>query len=256
MTQRNGHGKHIFRPPETHSLDAKINRVELRERYKTYLSAHYLNLHITVVSVVLAAAGVAAASLITRPVGSHHELFVLWLLWIGSLAATSVAYGGPMVGAFALPSAIPAVSDLPLPLLIGVTEFLLFTILVKQVTPAELSFLVNTWLIIMAIFSFIALLSVRRARYHYAAAILESIYSEDVAIVVRRYLWSLTRDSCAAGIVTVLAATGAGLRISNTIRWPVFIFPLIITILLLLGLRGHSETAKMWRDLLPSKAQS
>jgi membrane-associated HD superfamily phosphohydrolase len=253
MTRRNRRGRHIFRPPEIHSLEERIDRAELRERYKTYLSAHYLSLHITVVSVVLAAAGVAAASLITRHVGSHSELFLLWLLWIGSLAATCVAYGGPMVGAFALPAAIPAVSDLVLPLLIGITEFLLFTILVNQVTPAGLSLLVNTWLIIVATFSFVALLSIRRARHHYVAGVFEKIYSEDVAAVVRRYIWNLARDSCAAGIVMAVAAVGAGLRISDTIKWPNFVFPLTITALLLLGLRGHSETARMWRILLPNK---
>lgn len=254
MTQRNK--KHQIRSRQTNSLDAKINRAELDERYKTYLSAHYLSLHITVVSVVLAAAGAAAASLIARRVGSHYELFVLWLLWTGSLAATGVAYGGPMVGAFALPSAIPAISDLLLPLFLGVLEFLLFTILVSQVIPAELSFLVNAWLIIMTIFSFVALISVRRARHHYASGISENIYSEDVAIAVKHYLWNLTRDSSAAGILTALAGVSAGLRISDTIRWPAFIFPLVVTILLLLGLWGHSKTAKMWRNLLPNKAWS
>src|SRR5258707_3363647 len=70
---------------------------------KAYLGGHYLSLHITVVSVVLAAPGVAAASLITRPMGADHQLPVLWLLLIGSLTATPLAFGLPMVGHFALP---------------------------------------------------------------------------------------------------------------------------------------------------------
>src|SRR5258707_12142363 len=74
---------------------------------KAYLGGHYLSLHITVVSVVLAAAGVAAASLITRPMGADHQLLVLWLLWIGSLTATAGAYGGPMVGNLRCPPQCP-----------------------------------------------------------------------------------------------------------------------------------------------------
>jgi len=237
---------------EGDSLDVKIDRVELRERYKTYLGGHYLSLHITVVSVVLAAAGVAAASLITRPMGADHQLLVLWLLWIGSLAATAVAYGGPMVGAFALPASMPSISDLLLPLFVGVIEFLLFTILIRQVTTVGLSDLVNTWLITMALFGLFAEFSVLRAWQHYAAGLREDVYSDDVAKIIKQYLRCLLRDSLGAGTVTVLASIGAGLRSSGAITWPAFIFPLIITVFLILGLQGHSDTAKMWRALLPS----
>jgi hypothetical protein len=245
-------GQRSIHAREGDSLDAKIDRVELRERYKAYLAGHYLSLHITVVSVVLAAAGVAAASLITRPMGADHQLLVLWLLWIGNLAATAVAYGGPMVGAFALPASMPSVSDLLLPLFVGVTEFLLFTILIRQVTAVGLSVLVNTWLITMALFGLFAELSVLRAWHHYAAGLREDVYSDDVARIIKQYLRCLLRDSIGAGTVTALASIGAGLRSSGAITWPAFIFPLVITVLLILGLQGHSETAKMWRALLPS----
>ena len=119
----------------------------------------------------------------------------LWLLWIGSLAATGVAYGGPMVGAFALPASIPSVSDLLLPLLVGVTEFLLFTILVHQVSPVGLNNMVNTWLIIMTAFAFVAELSVFRAWHYYAAGLRERIYSDDVAGIMTRYLQCIARDA-------------------------------------------------------------
>jgi len=237
--------------PEVDSSDAEINMVELRERYKAYLGGHYLSLHVTVVSVVLAAAGVAAASLITRPMGAGHQLLLLWLLWIGSLAATAVAYGGPMVGAFALPASIPSVRDLLLPLLVGVIEFLLFTILISQVTAIGLEVLVNTWLITMAFFGLFALLSILRAWHHYAEGLQENVYSTDVARIIKQYLRCLLRDCIGAGIVTVLSSIGAGLRSSGAITWPGFIFPSIITVLLILGLNGHSDTAKMWRALLP-----
>jgi hypothetical protein len=237
---------------EGDSLEAKIDRIELRERYKAYLAGHYLSLHITVVSVVLAAAGVAAASLITRPMNADHQLLVLWLLWIGSLAATAVAYGGPMVGAFALPASIPSISDLLLPLFVGVIEFLLFTILIRQVTAVGLNVLVNTWLITMAFFALFAELSVLRAWHHYAAGVRDGVYSNEVARMIKQYLRCLLRDSVGAGTVTALAAIGAGLRSSGAIEWPAFIFPLAITVFLILGLQGHSDTAKMWRDFLPA----
>ena len=70
-------GQHVARTHQTHSIDAEIDRAELKERYKAYLVGHYPSLHITVVSVVLAAAGVAAASLISQPMGTDHQLLVL-----------------------------------------------------------------------------------------------------------------------------------------------------------------------------------
>jgi hypothetical protein len=237
---------------EANLQEAKLDRIELRERYKAYLAGHYLSLHITVVSVVLASAGAAAASLIPRLIDDEHQLLVLGLLWLGSLAAMAVAYGGPMVGAFALPASIPSVSDLLLPLLVGIFEFLLFTILISQITALDLGSLVNTWLIVMAFFAVFAELSVLRAWYHYATGVRECVYSEDVASIIKQYLRCLHRDSIGAGTVIVLASMGSGLRMSGAIQWPAFIFPLIITILLILGLQGHSDTTKMWRQLLPA----
>lgn len=157
-----------------------------------------------------------------------------------------------MVGAFALPASIPSVSDLLLPLFVGVTEFLLFTVLIRQVTPVSLNTLVSTWLIIMAFFALFADCSVLRAWYHYAAGVREDVYSDDVARIIKQYLRCLLRDSIGATTVTAVAAIGAGLRISGAIEWRPFIFPLIITTLLMLGLLGHSDTARMWRALLPS----
>ena len=236
-------------------LEARIDYPEIRDRYKSYLVTHYLGLHITVVSVTLAVAGVAAASLITQPMGADHQLLILWLLWVGSLAATAVAYGGPMVGAFALPASIPAIIDLLLPLIVGIVEFLLFTILIHQVTATSLTAIVNTWLVLIALFAIFAEFSVLRARHHYVVAVRDGVYSKEVAKIVKIYLRYLRRDLIAAAMLALFAAMGAGLRISEAVVWPSFAFPLPITIWLLLGLLGHSETAKMWRELLSSHKQ-
>ena len=250
---RDSKGPHPGHSSKSHSLEAEIDRFELQERYKSYLFNHYLSLHITVVSVVLAAAGLSAASLIAQHMGAHHQLLVLWLLWGGSLAATAVAYGGPMVGAFALPATIPSIIDLLLPLLVGVSEFLLFTVLISQVNPAPLDSIVNSWLIIMAIFSFVADLSVLRARQLYSIGRREEAYSKEVADMIYRYLGHLTLDACAATVATAVAAAGAGLRIAGFVRWPA-IFPIVITALLTAGLWGHQSVVRMWRrELTPGK---
>lgn len=250
---RGAKGDHTAHSAEAHSLDAKIDRAELRERYKTYLVGHYLSLHITVVSVVLAAGGLAAASLISRPAGQDNDLLILWVLWIGSFAATAVAYGGPMVGAFALPAAIPSVVDLVLPLLVGLSEFLLFTILINQVNPAGTDRTLNSWLLTMAVFCFVAALSVLRARHHYATGVDESVYSVEVATMIRRYISYLKYDACLAGIASAVVAMGAGLRMSHSIAWPALTFPIAINVMLFLGLWGHMRVVTMWRELMPNK---
>jgi hypothetical protein len=236
-------------------LDDHIDRAEIRERYKSYLANHYLGLHITVVSVVLALAGAAAASLVTRHMGAHHQLLVLWLLWVGSLAATAVAYGGPMVGAFALPAQIPSISDLLLPLLLGIVELMLFSLLISQITSADFATIVSRWTTLMGVFGILAMFSVLRARYHYLLGIKERVYSGDVLRAVGDYITLLNRDMLSAAALAAISWAGVGLQASGAIRWPIFVFPMGITVFLLLGLRGHAGTAGMWRSLLSARQQ-
>lgn len=71
--------------------------------------------------------------------------------------------------------------------------------------------------------------------------------------MVEDYLGYLNRDALSAGGVTVLAATGAALSMSGWTDLYVYIFATAITVVLLAGLRGHTLTAEMWRDVMPSK---
>jgi hypothetical protein len=246
------------------SLDAAIDLATLRERVRDYLINHYLVLHITVVSVTLAMAGVSAASLITRSNTSSIDIVVLWLLWTGSLLATAVAYAGAMVGAFALPPAVPKVMDLVLPLLMGITEFLLFSILIRQVTSsARLATVVNTWLIMMAIFSVIALMSIIAAKRHLIDALKAAaekqveIYSPEAASVVSRYVDYLKRDQVGATTALLVAVIGAALRVFDIVgQLGDLLFPLILIIILVFALRGHGQTERMWRSRLSTPIDS
>jgi hypothetical protein len=229
----------------------EIGVKEVRERYRTYLVTHYLGLHITLVSVALAVAGVTAGTLLSRHVRSPLDLAVLWVMWLGSAAAMAVAYGGPMVGAFALPSSIPGIGDLVIPLLIGIVEILLFTILA---TLHSITYALNAWLILVALFAGLAGIGVLVAMSHYQNGILKEIYSTDLASFIKTYKRFLRRDATEAAIAAVIAALGATLRISHAITLPVLTFPLLITGMLLLGLCGHELTARMWRTVLSRAA--
>jgi hypothetical protein len=225
---------------------------------------HYLDLHITVVSVALALAGGAAASLIARHSISAADLSLLWLLWLGSVLATAVAYAGTMVGAFALPSGIPDISDLVLPLLMCVTEFLLFAVLIRQVTSfASLSDLVDTWLVLMAAFGAVAVLSITKARRHFTAVAgsatsyrtvaptRSSPYSQTAASLIRQYTIYLDRDRIGATATCAASAIGVIVRFAGATAEPVaYIFALLVIALLAVGLHGHGQTARMWRHSL------
>lgn len=164
-----------------------------------------------------------------------------------------------MVGAFAFPAAIPTIADLMLPLFMCVVEFALFMILINQVTSLiNLNSLINIWLILMAIFSGVALLSIARAQAHFKAATRvtteEGIYSEDAREIINRYVKYLLRDEIGAGITCAASVISAALRIAGATAEPLdFLLPLFIIALLASGLRGHGQTARMWRLHLSSK---
>jgi len=243
------------------SVDVEIDLLELRRRSRDYLVGHYLGLHITVVSVALGLAGAAAASLITRHSIPTVDLVLLWLLWLGSLLATAVAYAGTMVGAFALPSGVPSVTDLGLPLLMCVVEFLLFAVLIRQVTSfTNLSTLIDTWLVLMAAFGAIAMLSIIRAAHHFTDAsgpateagtrgVTETgPYSKEALEIIDRYREYLERDRIGAAATGITGAIGAVLRLSGVTSEAVaYLFLLLIIALLVGGLLGHGQTSRMWR---------
>jgi len=210
------------------------------------------------VSVSLAIAGGAAASLIaTLPSMSAGQIWDVSLLWFGSILATAVAYGGAMVGAFALPASLPSITDLLLPLLVCVTEFLLFTIMIPQITHAiDVRTLINTWLVLMAVFGFLAELSILRARYYFTSAKAAQVYSDDAPEIVEKYIVRLFRDGLGAGATCFVAALGAAVRMTFLPDWPGFVFPAILVGLLAFGLAGHAETAHMWQRSLTANDQA
>ena len=232
---------------------SQLDRGKIRARQSEYLVEHYLGLHVIVVSVALAMAGVSAASLITRPVSLGASLALLGILWFASLLATAVAYAGTMVGAFALPPTIPAITDLLLPLGLGVVEFLLFSVLIRQVTMrAQLNTIIDAWLILMTIFAMIAAASILRARNLSMTGLSDGVYSEDISESIQDYAARLLADLRGAGLVVVIAALGAGLQLAgNTADWLAFLCSIAIVAVILTGLLAHGRTARMWRRRLP-----
>jgi hypothetical protein len=233
-------------------MAGEINRDKILMRIDASLTNHYLSLEVTVVSVALAMAGVAMAGLITEPRSLGANLALIWLLWFGSLLGVAVAYAGPMIGAFALAPSIPTVMDLLPPIALGVAEFLMFAVLIRQVSPlAKLDLVINAWLWVMAAFGTIAFITIVRARYLLMKALLRNAYDGDIHAIIVDYVAYLGNNAWGPLPLIAVAASGAVLwSLHFQSQWFAFVLVILITILLIAGLIFHGRTARMWRSRL------
>ena len=228
-------------------MSDKITRRDIRERQQANLTNHYLSLEVMVISVALAIAGLAAASLIAGPGNPSSDLALLWLLWIGGLLATAVAYAGPMIGAFALPPSIPTIVDLLPPLGLGVVEFLMFAVLIRQVAPVvRFSSVFGTWLWLVAIFGVIALIAIGRARFLFGEALDQNVYGPDIRDVIDDYRKDLSNNVWGPVPLISVAAVGAILWLAGFHqKWLAFLLSVLVIMLLLGALWFQGRTARI-----------
>jgi hypothetical protein len=221
-----------------------LDEAWLRRRHESYLSANYITLHNTVVSVTLAVAGLAAGNLIVLPTEFAGYELMLRLLWLVSLLATLTAFAGAAVGAGTLPPRIPSILDLLAPLLLGVSECLMFGILARQaqsiVAPQAV---MQAWYFALAIFGVSAAVSILRARQ----IILSGPYTLDVVDKINRYARGLKYDAAAAGCVALVGIIGCvWYSLGGANIHPIGNIVLVGLVMLGLsaGLRSHSVARK------------
>ena len=186
---------------------AQITQKQLQRRLHAHLTNHYMQLHNTLVSVTLAAGGLAAASLISSGNAREPERWLYWVMWAGVLLAIAVAYVGTATGVFMLPVGVPSALDLLLPLVIGVSQFIAFWVLLQKNNPlgspgpAEV---VRAWLFAMTGFGLACIISILRAK----RMVQENDYEGKLKKVVSFYRSSLGCDALGASFMTVLCAAG------------------------------------------------
>jgi hypothetical protein len=226
-------------------VEPKIDRARIRGRQETYLLDHYLSLHNTVVGVALAVAGLGAASLIGSPKEYSGYQLMLWMLWFSSILATATAYAGAMIGAMVLPAQVPAISDLLIPLLIGVSELLLFGVLAHQATGiTSPTAVVTVWF-----FSFSAFCSLAAAAIWRALMIIDpASFTPDISHHVRLYRRSTRNDMIKASAVGLVSLAGG---ICNTVggshKVLEYVIAGAITVGLVMSLVDHSREARRLR---------
>ena len=233
----------------------QLTHARVSERLQEHLINHYAQLHSTLVSITLGAAGYAAAGLATASGGPLERIVVSWLLWVGALLAVSAAYLGVTTGVFLLPAQIPATVDLILPLAIGLCQFMLFGVL----TPAVAAFrttrsLLIAWLIAMAAFALSSLLGILRARY----VIAQGQGDSDIQRVLTHYHKRLTAD--AKGVFALLALSVIFCIVAGAMKgepWGWYVlFCALPTASLAFGVVRHEQAARFLRAALLHPAPS
>jgi len=218
------------------------------------ISGHYLSLSVTVVSLGLAAAAAAAANLIAQHPSPGWNFSILWLLWVGGVLGIVVGYGGPMVGAFALPPAIPLIQDLIPPLVLGISEFLVFGAFLGSFTStSNISSALTIWFAATCIYGISAFVIVLRARFLYAKS--RNKYDDEVIPALNSYIAYMTISLSGPVVLVVLAVLGE-------LSWWVFNSKLVVSIFLALiiahfglALKFHNIEARPWEAVLEGRKE-
>jgi hypothetical protein len=198
----------------------EIGRIVLKQRQDNYLTDHYLATHSTAVNIALGVAGISAASLLVPSAELRAYQSLFWLLWLISLLVTATAYAAAITGAIVLPLRLPAVVDLMLPLLLSMSEFLLFGVLASQVTGfSSARAILAGWWLTLAVYSVVALLQVWRAHY----LITQTTYSVELQPIIDRYLKRQRVDMALLAGAILFSLGGAVYHLMfDTARWQFF----------------------------------
>ncbi|MFJ3799606.1 hypothetical protein ACIPSJ_25345 [Streptomyces sp. NPDC090088] len=239
-----------FGDKEEHSVTPPpgLTRDQLKARLHDHMPNHYTQLHGTLVSIALGAAGFAAAGLAIHKKDEVETTPLMWLMWVGGLLAIAAVYSGTVTGVFALPAGIPSLWDLLIPLAIGLAQFMVFGVLTRSVVDFSNSGpLVVGWFAAMTGVGAFAVAGILRAR----RLLKLSSYETSVRGDVSKYRERLTGDAVGAGILAVVSATGASLRAAGVHVPQLWMYVHVCVILgvLLFGLFSHHKTKKKLETL-------
>lgn len=216
-----------------------------------YMANHYVGLHNVVVSVALAVAGTAAASFLGATDAYRPYLPLLWLMLITSLLAIAVAFAGTVTGAPVLPSRLPAMLDLILPLVLGMAEFFLFGILSHQITGVTSPQAVTeAWFVASAGFGVSAALSIARAR----SVVMRGDYNDDIKQTIDEYTDRLVFDIVGASATAVIGIVAFILERLNRgqVMWFSYMFVGLMIACFCIGFGSHATTRKKFETALHS----
>jgi hypothetical protein len=229
-------------------LAVDMNQDLLRERFETYIVDHYTGLHNTVVSVVLAVAGLAAASL----AGSHAQYGrgypLLWMFWLASFLVCAAIFAGTMTGNVVAPPLMPTITDLLVPLLLGVGEFVLFGALAHQVTGLNtVSEVAEAWFVTLAVVCTFAAAAITRAMVFFAAA----TYAPEISEPIDKYRRDCLPADRRGALAVAVMGVGGAIASAFHVAWLEYTLAGCAIAGLLFALRGHARAAAILRTAIP-----
>ncbi|MGW4213821.1 hypothetical protein ACWEIJ_37960 [Lentzea sp. NPDC004789] len=220
----------------------KLNLTAVRNRQDRYLLDHYMNLHAALISVAVAVAGLAVASIFSCT--GIPDAPLRWGMVAVTLLVTANVYLGLLVGGLLLPHGEPTVWDFLFPLLVGVSEFVTFGLLVvdQQSCAERSSAPLGKWLFSVAATCSLAVFAIHRANRHIDPS---KRYSADVRPIAAAYKSRLRRDRMGASAVAVGASASGVLAVFCGWNSTVFRVAVLagLATLLTIGVVVHQQTA-------------
>ena len=228
-------------------LAPDVNGELLSKRFETYIVDNYIGLHNTVVSVVLAVAGLSAASLAGSYAQYGRSYPLLWILRLASLLLCATIFAGTMSGSVAMPPLMPAIADMLLPLPIGVGQFVLFGVLAHQVTGLnKASSVAEAWFISLTFVCLCAAAAITRAMRNFCGA----TYAEEITEPIDQYRFErLPADRRGALVAAIIGIAGA-IASAAQVTWLGYMLGICIIAGLLVGLHGHARSAVLMRTAM------
>jgi hypothetical protein len=216
----------------------------LRERFESYIVDHYIGLHNTVVSVVLAVAGLAAASL----AGSHTQYGgsypLLWMLWLASLLLCVTVFAGTMSGSVVMPPLMPAITDLLIPLLLGIGESVLFGVLAHQVSGLNKApSVAEAWFIALTVVCACAAAAITRAMQLFG----DATYPEEISGPIDDYRLRRLPADRKGTLALAMIGTGGAIASETRVTWLEYLLAGCVLLGFLLALRAHARSAVILR---------
>jgi hypothetical protein len=228
-------------------LTADVNGDLLSKRFETYIVDSYIGLHNTVVSVVLAVAGLSAASLADSHAQYARSYPLLWLLWLASLLLCATIFAGTMSGSAAMPPLMPTITDILLPLPIGVGEFVLFGVLAHQVTGLnKSSSIAEAWFISLIFVCLCAAAAITRAMRNFRGA----TYAAEIIEPIDDYRFRRLPADRAGALITAMIGIGGAIASAAQVTWLEYALSICIIAGLLVGLHGHARSAALLRTAM------
>lgn len=159
-----------------------------------------------------------------------------------------------MVGAFALPPSIPLILDLVPPLVLGVSEFLVFAVFINKFTPTtDIGTALVTWFLANATYGLTAFVVVLRARFLYMQS--RGKYDYDVLPALDSYVAYMTLSLFGPAMLAAFAIGGALSWWAWHTKWLAITWLSLILINFILGLLFHNVQARPWQAVLAEQEE-